>query len=531
MPSKTLSRRDFLRLGGLATTWAALMACAGSRRFAEWTVTPAVPGVGSPNAAPGLELTPAPARTAAPTAIPAAADHLLLHTLRRMYFGFTPADLEHAQKIGLQALIDEQLDYASLDDRQAERLVSGLDILQRSPEELLAPDTQRGQVVSSLVLATLVRHTFSQRRLYEMMVDFWDNHFSIYARDGIVSVLKIYDDRDVTRSHALGTFQELLQASAHSPAMLSYLDQDASTKEAPNENYARELLELHTLGVDGGYTQQDVQETARLLTGWGWVGPRRLFARANAAVGSFLFRPPVHDSAARSILGLEISAGRGQKGGEDFMDFLAAHPSAARFIAHKLAVRFVADEPPASIVDALAETYQNSAGDIPSLLHTLIAAPEFVASAKTKLKRPLEFIVSMLIASQAKITLDRRSSRAILEQMRLLGQSPHLWPAPNGYPDHASWWTTSSGMLNRWNLALQVMNGLLPGIRVSLKDLTADAQSAEDLVDVLSRQFLGEPLPSDGRDLLVTYIAEGDKDRDLPNLAALILASPYFQMR
>jgi len=191
----------------------------------------------------------------------------------------------------------------------------------------------------------------------------------------------------------------------------------------------------------------------------------------------------------------------------------------------------LADKPSETAVNLLAETYTDSGGDIKAMLRTLIASPEFALSARGKLKRPLEFFISLLIHTQAEIKLDQRSLRALTQPLRSLGQVPHMWPSPDGYPDTSDWWTTSSGMLTRWNFAMRITRGEMRGVRVPLPDITADGQSPQDIVDLLSLQFLGERLPDPARDVLVSYAADGDLGKNLPGVAGVILASPYFQVR
>lgn len=526
MSKSKISRRDFLRVGGLAATASALAACDLAER--QGTPTPAsrptdIGKQATLTATPAAQLSPQPIPPSSPDD-----ETRILHTVRRMSFGINPATLERARKIGLESWFEEQLNPGNPKDSPENRILDRLELLKAPVKELIAMQDQH-QVVGQFILSTLIHHIQSPWQVYEMMVDFWTNHLNIFLADVLTRVLKIYDDRDVIRKHALGSFRELLQASAHSPAMLFYLDQALSTRQSPNENYARELLELHTLGVNGGYTQQDVQETARALTGWGIVGPRDFFRTDK--VGTFIFRPRLHDDGVKQILDFTIPAGSGQKGGERLLDFLASHTKTARFISRKLAVRFIADEPPDSAVDHLEQAFLNSSGDIRTVLRALIAAPEFIASAKGKLKRPLEFFVSLLIATQAKLSPDPTSIRELVNVLRTSGQMPHFWPAPDGYPDYAAWWTTSSGMLNRWNFALQTMHGDYRAIRIPLEDLMRDAASPADLVDMLSLQFLGERLPDLARQVLLDFSAAGDLHALAPSIAGLILGSPYFQMR
>jgi uncharacterized protein (DUF1800 family) len=541
-PSKNIhiSRRDVLRLGSLAAALSALNAC-GTLELLPGEDPPTPDSSFSTNP----QITPQPADTQPPsqsepspsppssgyvqTATPSPAqDDLILHTLRRLYFGFTPETLAQVRQIGIDALLDQQLAPEELDNSKVEAVIADLDISKLSTSQLLDQEQQRTSV-TEFIFSTLLQQTRSPRQIYEMMVDFWSNHFNIFLADGFNRTLKINDDRDVIRPHALDSFPELLNASAHSPSMLVYLDQAFSRRQSPNENYARELLELHTVGVESGYTHADIQETARVFTGWSLVTPRD--QRSEDQIGEFIFRPFAHDNRAKTVMGFEIPADSGQQGGQDLLDYLALHPSTAAFISYKMAVRFIADQPPESIVEHLTQIYQESGGDIKSMLRALVKSPEFAASAGSKLKRPLEFFSSALIASQAEIPLRIRPVRRLAEYLQLSGQLPHMWATPDGYPDQAAWWTTTSGLLYRWNFALQLTSGAFPGLRVPFKRLLADAGSPADLVDLLSTQFLGETLPNDGRDILLSYTGEGELLDQAPHVAALILSSPYFQMR
>jgi len=537
MDKPNISRRDILKIGGLIAAGTALSACTSTEKMLS-NFHPVMPSTQKTYLPPSSHTTPEKIEPSVPTissnGIPNEKDTndedtIILHTLRRMQLGFTPKMLRHAQAVGLDNYLDEQLQLEGLDNSEVEERLKDLEITKHSKEELFEYEKQ-GRLVSEFVLSTFFQQINNPYQIHEMMVDFWTNHFNIFLLDGFEKVLKIFDDREVIRPNALGTFSELLQASAHSPAMLHYLDQARSTRKSPNENYARELLELHTVGVDGGYTQTDIEFLAQELTGWSIVSPRDI-ARSNLKLGDFYFRNRAHDNQEKTIMGFQIPSGQGIKGGENFLNFLSSHPSTAKFIARKFAVRFISDSPPQSIIDKLAHSYTNSGGDIKSLLHTLIYSSEFIASTGMKFKRPLEFLVSMLIATQTKITIYPRTIRLLFQALKGLGQVPYFWQPPDGYPDYQSWWSTTSGLLNRWNIAFILLTEQLPGIHVPLKEIVTDGSSPKDYVDLLSLQFLGMPLPDDARDILISYASEGDLDITIPYTAALILNSPYFQMR
>lgn len=501
--NKLPTRRDFLRITGLGAALSALAACAPQPE--------AAPDAGSPSASP----------TAEPPLLDA--EGLVLHTLRRTTFGPTADELARAQQLGLEAWLEQQLDPDSLDHGAVEARLAEFETLDMPAAELRDLN-DNGRVAFELVGASLTRQMFSPAQLYEVMVDFWTNHFNIYAFTPPELYLKGRDDREVIRAHALGSFPEMLYASAHSPAMLVYLDNAQSRRPEPNENYARELLELHTLGVDGGYGYNDLQAVARAFTGW-TIGE---FRRGGDRAVEFNYLADWHDPDDKTVLG-EILPG-GERDGERVLEILAAHPSTARHLASKLVRRFVSDEPPESLVDTVADSYSQSGGDIPSMLRSIIYSEEFAASAGMKLKRPLEFAVSAVRVSGA----DGRLDRVLRRYLQLLGQVPYAWPAPDGYPDQAAAWTSTSQSLYRWNLALTLASCLVPGMSLDLPLLEG---SASELIDGLSMHLLGEPLPSQAHRLLVDFAAslEGmtlPRRLELPNLlAGLVMCSPQFQLR
>jgi len=497
-----ISRRDFLRISGLGGTLAALAACnpLQSSETLEAIAT-AVP-------------------TAAHTLDP---EGFILHTLRRFTFGPTGPELGAALGVGLEAWLAEQLAADDTDAPNVEDRLAEFETLKMSPGELR--DLQEnGRVARELGASSIVRQIFSPNQLYEVMVDFWTNHFSIYAYSPPELFLKGKDDREVIRAHALGSFPDMLAASAHSPAMLVYLDNAQSRQPSPNENYARELLELHTLGVDGGYTYADIQAVARAFTGWSVERLRR-------GTGDFVYLSDWHESEPKIALGQELPGGKGD--GDRVLEILAEHPSTARFIATKLSQRFVSDTPPDSLISRVADTYEQTSGDISAMLRTIITSDEFAASAGLKLKRPLDFVVSAIRVTGA----DGRLDRVLRFFLQVLGQVPFGWPAPDGYPDYASAWTNTNQSLYRWNLALMVASGLLPGISTELSSQFGGYSSIADLVDNLSLTLLGAQLPTDARQILIEF-GQSIQDANLlmeidpPSLlAGLILSTPHFQIR
>ncbi len=464
-------------------------------------------------------------------------DWRLQQTLRRITFGPTQDEVAHAYEIGIDNFIDEQLAPQTLDDSYAESLVAGFDTLNANPADLVGNNMQY-QTLTELTAATLLRGLYSRRQLYEMMVDFWSNHFNIYFRKGQVRSFKAKDDREVIRAHAMGNFHDLLLASAQSPAMGIYLDNFASTADGPNENYARELLELHTLGVDGGYTQLDVQEVARAFTGWSLDG----LGRRNQGTGDFAYYDRNHDKDAKLILGVEFPAGGGIEEGEQIVEMLVEHPSTADYISWKLVQRFVSDDPPASLVAAAANTFSATRGYITAVLSTILHSEEFKASLATKLKRPLEVFLSALRSTGAKVDYQgggergnggrgRGGAQALVGHLTLMGQPLFLWETPDGYPDNAAAWSSTNGTLARWNYALALAYGQAGIPDIDWSALSAGASDAAGALDAICQRLLGATLPDQGRHIILNHVRSLALDASLPAIGALLLSSPYFQYR
>jgi len=513
---------------------------------------------------------------AAPAALLASreqtADQQVHHALNRLAFGARPGDVDAVRAMGVDAWIDRQLAPERIPDAATEQFVARFTTLGKTGEQLLAaypPPAavaaqlqRRGGTMSAadsaalreqgrqsyaflgeLASSRVARAVMSERQLNELMVDFWENHFNVFAgKDRTRYFLPEYDAQTI-RPHALGTFRELLGAVAKSPAMLYYLDnwqsvadsgrptlrpaprplnarqaarraaavqqriaqnpqlqqaaqQAAQRRRGLNENYARELMELHTLGVDGGYTQQDVIEVARALTGW-------TIARG-AQGGGFVFRGEVHDASAKTILGTSFAANTGVEEGEAVLDMLAAHPSTAKFIATKLARRFVSDTPPAALVDRAAATFRRTNGNIREVVRTIVTSPEFFASAsyRAKVKSPFELVASTMRAMQAQPDATPRTSQLVSR----LGQPIFGHQAPNGYPETGDAWMNTGAILNRINFGLAVASGRVPGIKLSAWPLTAElAKTSRDAqVEGVIAELFGGAVSSDTRQVLLT---------------------------
>src|SRR5215471_9008558 len=351
-------------------------------------------------------------------------------------------------------------------------------------------------VVTDLQRAKLLRAVYSNRQLDELMVDFWENHFSIFANKDDDRYLLTGFDRETIRPFALARFRDLLGATAHSPAMLFYLDNWRSSVPRPyparngkpagvdgglNENYARELMELHTLGVDGGYTQKDVQEVARCFSGWTIEKPN--------AEGLFLYRPGLHDDGEKLVLGHKILAGGGIADGERVLDILATHPSTARFIATKLARRFISDDPPPSVIDRAAAVFLKTDGSIRETLRAIITSPEFFSSAayRAKVRSPFEYAAAALRATSAETDADR----PVLDVIGRMGQPLFGRITPDGYSDRAEQWLSSGAMVARLNFAAALAGNRLKGTRIdpanvlSGIDLTKKDEVASRLIQIM----------------------------------------------
>lgn len=461
---------------------------------------------------------------------------LLVHFMNRTSFGIRESELSSARGLGYARWVDLQIDPEPLDVAPLENTLSGVfPTLAMSNGQLMrdyAPGSANDFVpLGELRAATMARQLYSPRQLYEVMVEFWSNHFSVEHTDGPVRQFKTTDDRTI-REHALGKFGELLNANARSPAMLYYLDNFANVRTGPNENYGRELLELHTLGVNGGYTEADVRDVARAFTGWTYTRNSNF---------DFAFVLVNHDTAPKRVLGMDLPGGRGIEDGQDVLNLLANHPSTMRNVSTKLAQRFVSDQPPASLVDKLVETWRVTGGEIRALLRTIFFSKEFLNSQDQKVKRPAEFVISAFRATDATVE-GQTWPRTVGNTLDTLGQLPFMWPAPNGYPDVAAYWVNTNGLLNRWNTITSLLDGRLDrGIRVNVPALIGSARTPEQLVQRLSERVLRRPLTAGDKAVAEQLAAAGGDVRsplpasDLNTRAletlALLLCSPYFQYR
>ena len=530
----------------------------------------------------------------------------ILHVLNRLGYGPTAAAIEQVGRAGVQGYIDAQLRPERLPDPAMAARLAGFTTLSKSSRDLAAdyfmpamverrnaqrraaqtgasdslpatgqppartPDRTEAMrmqrtVIGELSQQRILRAVYSDHQLEEVLVDFWMNHFNVFVGKGQVRNYLTEYERDVIRPRVLGKFRDLLGATAHSPAMLIYLDnwqsaapegvattadaqrnRNAVRRRVPpgvmpngrrrlqdpdmlgrqpdaqvippqqrrrgiNENYARELMELHTLGVDGGYTQKDVQEVARAFTGWTIANPR--------LGGGFHFDPRRHDDGEKIVLGQRIKAGGGQADGDAILDLLARHPSTSRFIATKLARRFVADDPPAALVDRAAKKFKDTDGDLREVVRTIVTSPELLGDdyRRAKTKNPFEFVVSSIRATGMEIS----NALPLVQSLRDLGMPIYGAQPPTGYADKAEAWVNSGALLGRMNFALALTSGRMRG-------LGAAAPSSLPMTEEARRTLLAVAL---GGDVTPSTAATVAKATTPTQTMALILGSPEFQKR
>jgi len=529
-------------------------------------------------------------------------DEQVQQALNRLTFGARPGDADKIRSMGVEKWIDLQLHPDRIDDTKTDQLMARYSIfnmktsdvvrdynvvqqLQRQVKRTDAKDTtmnkaetrqeilaqnpqlaaaarQAQQLTGEVQSAKLARAVTSDRQLNEVMVDFWENHFSVFAGKGQTRLFLAQYDRDVIRPHALGKFRDMLGAVAKSPAMLFFLDnwqsaadstqptlaprgggrgglrpgviarrpgrgvfgglgggqqlppairermQNATPEEREqmmqrlkqqakrglNENYARELMELHTLGVDGGYTQKDVQEVARALTGWTF----------NRQTGEFVFNPSIHDAGEKTILGHKFPAGHGEEEGEQVLDLLAHAPATAHFVTTKLARHFVSDDPPKALVDRCATTFSKSDGDIRETVGCIVTSPEFFSRAayRAKVKTPFELVASALRAVNAEADTTPRTAQIVAR----LGQPIFGRQTPDGWPDHGDAWMNTGAILNRINFGLSLAAGQIPAARLTdWSDFAAlNTEPRAQQVDGVVKSMLGGQVSTETRQVLMS---------------------------
>jgi uncharacterized protein (DUF1800 family) len=417
------------------------------------------------------------------------------HALNRLAYGPRQGDIERVRQMGLSTWIEQQLNPSRVDDSA---LASRLPEITKPPDSATQQELQRfgRQQIQTLAAQKVLRSIYSERQLEEVLVDFWFNHFNVFAGKGRTSLFLPEYERAAIRPHVWGNFRDLLEATAKSPAMLFYLDnwlsvdpqaaerltnvqrvrrgaQRPGAGQAPNqpivqaaqqrrrglnENYARELLELHTLGVDGGYTQKDIIEVARALTGWTIQGGRARRPNQDQAMmagaGTFAFTPRMHDPGEKVVLGHTLKAGGGIEDGERVLDIVASHPSTAKHIATKLVRRFVSDNPPDALVSRVAARFTETGGNLREVVRAVITSPEFFAAEHrgAKTKTPLEFVASAVRSTGRQID----ESRQLVNALQQLGMMPYMCQPPTGYDDEPETWINAGALVTRVNVAQRI---------------------------------------------------------------------------
>ncbi len=474
------------------------------------------------------------------------------HLLSRAAYGSWPGDLEQLKSKGRAAWIEEQLHPERIDDTLCDLRARRFESLQFSPGD--AYEFKKPELRDELTRHSLLRAIYSKRQLFEVMVEFWTDHLNIDLEKGDCAYFKPSDDREVIRKHALGRFHDLIRASATSPAMLVYLDgrtnRVTKDKPVPNENYARELMELHTLGVKGGYTQADVREAARCLSGWtvnllkGDKAVRRprtqkVWDRLQGAPrGSSYFDEDFHDDGAKTVLGKTIPEGGGAKDLDDLVNIVCDHPSTARFIARKLCVRFVSYSPADALVDRVAAEFTRTGGDIKAMLRLILNSEDFLAARGVLLKRPFRFMVGAVraLAGDTHVHASPLSHRTgdLVENLNRMGHGLFQYPTPDGYPDEEAPWMGT--LMWRWNFALAIAGNKLGSVKAPIDDLEAALGTKGSREQAITRwwSYLTGRAPNEQEIKTLGEVAQAHAEKNQAPIAkaevlGVILASPAFQ--
>jgi uncharacterized protein (DUF1800 family) len=471
----------------------------------------------------------------------------VVHLLNRAGYGPRPGDVEKVRQKGFEKYIEEQLRPNFIDDSAIASRLAVLDTLNVDSATIRSRYLRNPRgVLEQLQGQKVIRAVFSERQLQEVMTDFWFNHFNVDAsKDGVQFVVTSYE-RDAIRPNALGKFKDLLLATAKHPAMLAYLDNAKSSSSGINENYARELMELHTLGVDGGYLQKDVEEVARSFTGW----------TVNADGTSFEFRASLHAPGDKVLLEQTIPFS-GYTEGEAALRILTQHPSTARFIATKLVRRFVSDDPPATLVNKVARIFSDTDGDTRAMVRTILTSDEFNSpkAMASKVKSPFEAIVSAMRAVNANLatSVDAQSLQGDLRGLPVgdivltksggsririspaiiltraiqdMGQFPYQNPEPTGYPDRGEFWMSGWTVLHRTNFAVSLINNQIFGTSVNTSGLAAAFKGNPETTDAWKNALAVLAAPPE-----LAAARSGSADPRVVDAFVLALGSPEFQHR
>jgi Protein of unknown function (DUF1800) len=471
-------------------------------------------GLGAAGLAAHAEAQVRTPRRSRPTTMPTAEQRLL----RRITMGATIEDVNWMNALGYYQYIEWQLGAETIGDPDCETRLGPLYTIGLAPLSLFGQDL--ALVQRQLAEATITRAIYSNRQLLERVVEFWADHFN--TNIGTVGIHKTYEDREVYRKNALGTFFNMLSASASSPAMLVYLNNtqsDGRPGRTPNQNYARELMELHTLGVDGGYTQQDVVEVARCFTGWRVRGNTNDFS-----AGMFFYDPNRHDNGSKLVLGVPIAAGGGFNDGMNVLNILNSHPSTARFVSRKLIRWMLNYDPPASLVNDVAGEFSRTGGNIKAVLRRILHYDN-VLWAPPLFKRPFHYVISALRAMNANVTSLNTLRGSYINGM---GQAPFQWGPPDGYPHSFEYW---AGLpLPRWSFAFNLANNSISGVSVDITALLTGAANAIQIADRIDTLLFAGDMPTADKAALIAYLRpDPPTSTRIRDAFGLALASPGFQ--
>lgn len=436
--------------------------------------------------------------------------------VRRMCLGPTTADYAQAESLGWDGFVEYHLDHLSIDDSALDAQLAGNPTVTGEPWQLFGIDA--GLLTRLMMDSAIIRAIGTRRQFFERVVEFWRDHFNISVHKYPGMHLLPRDDRLIIRGLAFDSFVNMVLFSSTSPAMLNYLDNQLSVAGAPNENYARELMELHTLGVDNGYTQHDVVDLARCLTGWGFSPPF-----TTPGTGLFRYTASQHDNGPKTVVGLSIPPNGGQTDGYNAVLHLSLHPNTAGFIARKMVTRFFGEGAPQGLVEAVKQTYLETSGDIREMLRVILR-PNVMHDAPPKFKRPLHLIASALRVLPHTLT-DPAGLRAILSAA---GHLPYSWAPPNGYPDTTAHW---SGLLvPRWNFAFKLAEGSIAGLSVDFAGFLAGRSTADEVMDHVDAELFGGAMPADEKQAIRAFLASDPSSAQRrAEAVALSICTPAFQ--
>lgn len=443
---------------------------------------------------------------------------LLTKLVQRCTFGVSATEMNLVRSMGYDGYLDYQLNPDMIQDTAVEARLAPLTTLAGIYADIKQlPSTQ---VINELIEGTIIRATYSNRQLYERMVEFWSDHFNISVEKLNCAWLKAVEDRDTIRPNVLGYFSDLLAGSATSSAMMVYLDNHISVPHAPNQNYAREIMELHTMGSYNGYTEGDVVEVARCFTGWQVYPDNSPYPLA----GTFRYNPSQHDNGQKTVLGHVIPAGGGIQDGLTVLQILSEHPNTARYISNKLCERFLDYSPSQGVVTAATATFTATGGNIREVMRTILSS-QHVADARPKLKRPFHAFVSALRASNAEMI----ASGSFRNQLRSAGHLLFYWVPPDGFPDKIDFW--SGFLLPRWNFGAMLMNGNLSGLSVDATAFFTGCSDATEMIQRINANMFGGEMSQEEKTRIHEFLLP-----DPPNLSrqkeamGLAIGSPTFQM-